>query len=113
MLNPSMLVKCKDPLFTFPTLGQINSSIDQLIPLGLRFGNDMAIWVDDAATSNERTVILLPSFPCMYAVAGICIAPILIGKMMMEERFLFLPLIRAWVLRCEGSGVVSLLSVSP
>jgi hypothetical protein len=92
MLGPPVLVERKDSLFTFAAICEINGSADELITLSLRFDNDMAIGIDNAATGDKGAVVFFPSFCCVDAEACVRIASGLIRQMMMEESLLFLPL---------------------
>ena len=72
----------------------------------------MPIRINNTAAGDERTVIFLTRLSCVYTETCIRVASRLIRQMVVEERFLFLPFIRSWVLWCESCCVVALLYTS-
>jgi hypothetical protein len=110
MLGSPVFVERKDSFFAFPTFCKINSSVDKLVIFSLRFGDDMAIGIDNAATCDEGAVVFFPSLACVNTEACVRIASGLIGQMMMEESLLLLSLIRTWILWRKCSSIIALLN---
>jgi len=88
-----MLVKCKNPFFSFSAICQIDSRTDELVVFRLGFGDDVSVWVDDATAGNESPVVLFASLASMHAEACIGVTSRLVRQVVMEQSFLLLPLV--------------------
>ena len=88
-----MLSKCKDPFLPLATICQINRSINQLVTFRLGLSHNMAIRVNNAAPGDQGAVVFLSGLTRMYTETCIRVASVLVGEVVVEEGFFFLPLV--------------------
>ena len=90
MFDPPVFVKSKDSFFSFATLREINRSMHQFIPFSPRLCDYVTIGIHDAASGDERAMVLFAGLACVDAEAGICVAPRLATEAMVEQSLLLL-----------------------